>query len=446
MKSFEFKRLFVLLFLVPTVSSLIISSVYAGKKKFKTFSFGTPLLPTIVKVEPNKLHLTFRQYKYLRTPQFKIEGTLPLKAPTIIKEVFKPDPNPEVVEYNFGDMGAIPEANQHVTYDDTQNVPVFVEPPKETTPQMPSPSGWQPIVNRNPIEFTDHSNYFPTHHRVRRFANHYNNRFEANRMIPSFNGFPRNYESFETPHHYPIGPQNSDPYPSSTNYQNFFNPNVGPYPGNTNLENSAPIANSYPNFFTAQSHSPHQFKHHSYNSGSDMTASSSSFGPPKYERYFNPSNFQNNKWIPIDSPSVPPMTQSSDSGHSNGFVDQSQKKVNIGEHYNPSASYVNEKMVEKPTYDPDESEPDEGAISFSISGPHGGEEVPAGYEAKIKQMHEVLKEHPNHLPPGLDIHQLMRYYTHHTFTDPLKDSYGYKPAFGPLGFIKSKLKSWKNLL
>ena len=150
-----------------------------------------------------------------------------------------------------------------------------------------------------------------------------------------------------------------------------------------------------------------------------MTASSSSFAPPKYER-FNPSNHQNNKWIPIitNKPSVTPSTVS---GHSNSLIDQNQKKVNIGEHYNPSASYVDEKMVEKPTYDPEETEPDEGSINFSISGPHGGEEVPAGYEAMIKQMHEELKDNPHHIPPGLDMSQVAKYYSHHTFTQSFEN-------------------------
>ncbi|CAG2173961.1 unnamed protein product, partial [Oppiella nova] len=144
MKPSTIARLCLLIVFVPTVTSLIISSVYAGKKKFKTISFGHPFLPAIVKVQPNKFHLTFRQNKYLRTPQFKIEGTIPLKAPTVVKEILQPDPYPKVTEYNFGDMGvikgdtaAVPD--QQLAYDNTGNYPTYAEPPKFMGPPVPLP-------------------------------------------------------------------------------------------------------------------------------------------------------------------------------------------------------------------------------------------------------------------------------------------------------------------
>lgn len=428
-------RLLCLLFVVPAVSPLIISSVYAGRKKFKTFSFDTPLLPSIVKVEPNKLHLTFRQNKYLKTPNFKIEGTIPLKAPTIVRELMKVDPtNPKVTSINFGDLDAIPEANQHVTYDDTINQPVFVEPPK---PLLSVGAHWKPM-SESPTEFGRvlPRNPFPSHHLSRRESQNFFNRFDPN-ATPNF---ANHNLDFQTSNHPSSGAQYQYMQTSPNLYGNYFNSNSGHRQPSYPIQSSAAQDSIASMPFSPQFPTPqHTISSQAY-PPSDMTASPSSYGPPKFESAFNPSNHQSNKWIPIESspsPSSPiPVTS-----HFNA-----QKKLNIGEHYNPSASYLSEKMVEKPTYDPEEAEPDEGSISFSISGPHGGEEVPVGYGEKVKAMHDELKEHPEHLPPGLNAEQLSKYYSHHTFTDALKSNYGFKPAFGPLGFLKSKLKSWKNIL
>ena len=88
--------------LTPPTKSITITTVYAGKKKFKSFNLGIPFLPTLVKVKPNKLSLSFRKSRYIRPPKFKIEGSIPLKVPTIL--IKKPDPyeyeNMEVININ----------------------------------------------------------------------------------------------------------------------------------------------------------------------------------------------------------------------------------------------------------------------------------------------------------------------------------------------------------
>ena len=442
-------RLLCLVFLVPAVSSLIISSVYAGKKKFKTVSFDTPLLPSIVKVEPNKLHLTFRQNKYMKTPNFKIEGTIPLKAPTIVRELMNPlmmNPYPEVTNVNIGDLDAIPEANQHVTYDDTIGQPVFAEPPK---PLLTLGATWKP---KEPMEIgrVVAQSRYPTHHIARRETEEFHNRFDMRpNTRPNFES-----QNFDYQPTVGRGPQHQYMQGSPSYYGNYYNPNIGDQQSGPALDSTASMQSmqsmqsmpSMPSTIYPFQYPQSQFNAgpQLYHSNSDMTASPSSYGPPKYENLFKASNHQSNKWIPIQSSPAPAIPQALHSNFNSNF--NVNKKLNIGEHYNPSASYVSEKMVEKPTYDPDEAEPDEGSINFSISGPHGGEEVPVGYGEKVKAMHEELKDHPEHLPPGLSAEQLSKYYSQHTFTDALKSSYGYKPAFGPLGFLKSKLKSWKNIL
>ncbi|OTF75786.1 hypothetical protein BLA29_007894, partial [Euroglyphus maynei] len=82
-------------------SPITITKILAGKKKFKTYSLGLPFIPTLVKVKPNKLHLTIRQNQYIRPKKFKMDGSLPLKVPTILMAKRNPyDPPPKDVEIN----------------------------------------------------------------------------------------------------------------------------------------------------------------------------------------------------------------------------------------------------------------------------------------------------------------------------------------------------------
>ena len=53
----------------------------------------------MVKVKPNKFHFTFRSNNYKRPPKFKLEGSVPLKVPTILMP--KPDPYEPVQDINI---------------------------------------------------------------------------------------------------------------------------------------------------------------------------------------------------------------------------------------------------------------------------------------------------------------------------------------------------------
>ncbi|KAJ6221129.1 hypothetical protein RDWZM_006941 [Blomia tropicalis] len=82
------------------IDSITITTVYAGKKKFKTYNLGIPFLPTMVKVLPNKFNLAFRSSRYIRPPKFKVEGSIPLKVPTIIMEKPPPYQKEEIININ----------------------------------------------------------------------------------------------------------------------------------------------------------------------------------------------------------------------------------------------------------------------------------------------------------------------------------------------------------
>lgn len=73
-------RLIVILILFETAYSMIITSVYAGRKKFKTYSFDY-LLPPIVIEKPNKLQMSYNGHWTLKKPNFRIKFNMPIKLP-----------------------------------------------------------------------------------------------------------------------------------------------------------------------------------------------------------------------------------------------------------------------------------------------------------------------------------------------------------------------------
>lgn len=142
-------------------------------------------------------------------------------------------------------------------------------------------------------------------------------------------------------------------------------------------------------------------------------------------------------------------------------------KINIGEHYNPNAAYIDESIIpsledaplvegaspleqqlgEESSYQGQYQKmpgygggykntgPDDFRVDFSFSGVHGGPLVPLGTGDNIEQYYKALKKFKgNNLPVGLPPEQLYRYYRAHTFTDGIR-IYRVKPS----KVVKAKL-------
>lgn len=130
--------------LVSPVTSITVTTVFAGKKKFKAYNLGIPFLPTLVKVKPNKFHFTVRQNRYIRPPSFKIEGSLPFKVPTILMP--KPDPYAPVQEININTdlhLGGNGNNKAHATIGNEQPYAAS-EPASQTQEQIVEP----PMANQ----------------------------------------------------------------------------------------------------------------------------------------------------------------------------------------------------------------------------------------------------------------------------------------------------------
>ncbi|KAI1291938.1 hypothetical protein HDE_07513 [Halotydeus destructor] len=71
-----------LLILVPNlIQSMIMTSVYGGRKKFKTISFDfLPFLPPLVYEKPHKLAFAYRGHYTIKPPNFKFKLNIPVPA------------------------------------------------------------------------------------------------------------------------------------------------------------------------------------------------------------------------------------------------------------------------------------------------------------------------------------------------------------------------------
>lgn len=148
------------------------------------------------------------------------------------------------------------------------------------------------------------------------------------------------------------------------------------------------------------------------------------------------------------------MTIEPSPGEANAQGNLMPMKINIGEHYNPNAAYVDESIIhsledapliegappleqqlgEESSYQGryqkmpggygggyKDTGPDDFRVDFSFSGVHGGPLVPLGTGDNIEQYYKALKRFKgNNLPVGLPPEQLYRYYRAHTFTDGIK--------------------------
>lgn len=122
-------------------SPITITKILAGKKKFKTYSLGISFLPTLVKVKPNKLHLTIRQNQYVRPKKFKMDGSLPLKVPTIVTPKRNPYAGPPKDVVINADIALGPDGyRQKSNYGYASSAASESQPIIESSPQSPYPS------------------------------------------------------------------------------------------------------------------------------------------------------------------------------------------------------------------------------------------------------------------------------------------------------------------
>lgn len=112
-----------LLFLWPTANySLIITSVIAGDKKFKTVSFDSKFMKplTFEKELPNT---EFRRHRTIRPPKFDVDINIPIKLPLEDEYTYEPPKKP-VVSNLFFQTDEIEEPSYkkpQTTYSDSAN-------------------------------------------------------------------------------------------------------------------------------------------------------------------------------------------------------------------------------------------------------------------------------------------------------------------------------------
>ncbi|KAH9522235.1 hypothetical protein DERF_005826 [Dermatophagoides farinae] len=127
-------------------SPITITKILAGKKKFKTYSLGISFLPTLVKVKPNKLHLTIRQNQYIRPKKFKMDGSLPLKVPTILMAKRNPYAEPPKDVVINADIALGPEKySKKPSYGYASSSAAAASEPEPIIETIPSSQPQQPL-------------------------------------------------------------------------------------------------------------------------------------------------------------------------------------------------------------------------------------------------------------------------------------------------------------
>lgn len=166
----------------PMVSdSLIITSVIAGDKKFKTISFDTKLLKplTFEKELPNT---EFRRHRTLRPPKFDIDVNIPIKLPLEEEYPKEEKKKPvtsnlffqtdDIIEPSYGKTKRkypkkteYPEPQKKVTYKDeayaASNVQPSVVIPQAQLSSARNPIVSYPIVMRRPVQQAQQAIYQP---------------------------------------------------------------------------------------------------------------------------------------------------------------------------------------------------------------------------------------------------------------------------------------------
>lgn len=524
MKLVKFQRLFFSFVIIPATSALIITSVLAGKKKYKSYSFDTPLIPPLVKVEKNPFHMTFRTSRTMRMPEFKIEGELPLKAPHIIRELPK-------YGHGYGKPGGMQGAysNPQESFIDAngRRIPgelLYKEPEViELNPQIHIGGG---KINRkmsHSSPFHDFytpslSNRFPNIFSFRQNLRHFPlgaKHLHPQASVPHITGlmpqqFPPRHVAPLLPPNPPVSqsyfhqgpPQSNNPPPQNPQYQR-------PFPPTFKLEHAERAPNHQQQQNWQQNVQPYQHQSNYQPQQSHFQQNNHEIPPNSQElqeQYVPeqiskenevktiyrkvPVSEQTQKWIPIEpkakwTPVIkqqqyntvprhfenyqnyqPEYYQPNQGGYDNRETYQESNSDNnfattenendylasdsksYGD-INTSEQSYNQPSYSQQSYQPSDEpkEPQDGLITFSISGPHGGEPAPIGYHKDAKQYQEQLKHYPDRLPPSLSVAELQRYYKHHTFTDNLQDDYGYRvKTSNPLAKFASLTRKLSGLI
>lgn len=475
----------VLLTVLFPVESITITTVYAGKKKFKSYSLGIKFLPTLVKVKPNRLALSFRQSRYIRPPKFKIEGSIPFKIPTIIME--RPDPNakPQIININKTiKLGVDKDQSDGGDYKaaGTNEQKQMQEAPSEemySSQSSPDHQQHEPLLDGHgeqlPQTEPGHMPFFPPS------MPHF--------LPPSFPMVPPMMPLF--------GPNMPNSLSSFTNHD-LMSAQAFPLDqfkarSHTRTKRSLNLKepyhhylNPFPQFRSHASPSPQMEPLHRPFGFPQYAPVRGPFPPPRSlymaQRPMWPLPWQSGsmekqdlnspeqqQFVMNEAAPIEPVA-SSVVTHEESLVEPKDQrsivpmKINIGEHYNPNQVYMDESIMpnledvplidpvslgepiveesmnheqyyHKPAYKEKDTGPDDFRVDFNFSGVHGGPLVPLGTGDDIEQFYRHLKKFEgNNLPVGLPPEQISKYYRAHTFTNGI---HAYKVT--PVKVIKAKL-------
>ncbi|UXI19699.1 B-type allatostatin [Sarcoptes scabiei] len=352
--------------------SITVTKILAGKKKFKTFSLGLSFLPTLVKVKPNKFHFTIRQNQYVRPKKFKMDGSLPLKIPTIMMP--KRNPYEPIQDIDIdADLSIGADSAHQMSYDNVAGASESIGV-TETENELKMP--------------VESENFSPNRHHSENYRNSISNRRE---MLNDLSMEPIGQQFFAPPSPFHLDRNDllirkfskenkeSDCEEISKRSEKSFSPEIS-------LQISDPADSNLEESITKSSHLPMKINIGEHYDPSIIYMDEQS-DPEDEDDRFKISPNQEKSW------------------ETDPLLDQDQSE---------SINYYRRKPKKK------DYGPDDIRIDFNLSGPHGGPKVPYGFGDDQDQLNRQLNRIQQHLPIGLHSKQYYNYYLRHNFGQQLK--------------------------
>lgn len=150
------KALFVLSFMLaflPQNDGLIITTVLAGDRKFKTVSFDSWFLKPLTFEKDLPFSTQFRRHKTVRPPKFDIDINIPIKLPMEDDQVYEKPEKPSFSEFFLETKDLTPKYSKPIPAVEPQEPRVYdPPPPKQDISYADSMQNFQVMRPDQPLE------------------------------------------------------------------------------------------------------------------------------------------------------------------------------------------------------------------------------------------------------------------------------------------------------
>lgn len=356
-------------------SAITITKIFAGKKKFKTYSLGLSFLPTLVKIKPNRFHFTVRQNQYIRPAKFKMDGSLPLKIPTIVMPKRNPYTPVQDIELNA-------------------DLSIGADNYKASKKYHSAESNIQPIITNNLPVMSNTQLQVSESQQV--------NQLGTTVQTTSYVQSDASTQSLSVPVSMPVLVNNN--VKRSSNIHLLSKPIM---PFKRSAIDDRQLSLDLTELATDEIPAQHQ--------------------PMKINigEHYDPNMIYVDEQLSSDEPimamnnqqisraPLPQIDYDDDDDDDNEDMDTSNMDSSMAESVRNYAKYYDKKKYKN-------DGPDDIRVEFSLTGPHGGPKVPYGFADDQDRFNKKLNKFQQSIPMGVHGRKMYNYYLRNTYRLPLK--------------------------